>query len=123
MKAGGISVDCSSGFIADSTNKAAAVHYHIHCRGDNQLNTAHKGMDVDFLILVNDGFAQIQTDSTTICFKPGTMKWFSVINVFITTKTHRAADSFAVLSERYGTLKPPVSVMPETADDETHTYK
>ena len=76
------------GMIADTADEALAFHLHIDRRGHEEFNAAEEGVDVDFLILRNGRFAQIQTDASAESIEPGTMKYLAVIDVFVSAIVH-----------------------------------
>ena len=70
----GSTVDFAFGMIADATDEVLAFHLHIDRRGHDNLNAAEESVDVNFLILRNGRFAQVQADASTESIEPGTVE-------------------------------------------------
>ena len=94
------------GFVTDPANKTVAIHYHVDILGDQQFHATEERVDINFLVLVNDGIAEIQAQSATKGIEPRTVESFTFISVLVTTESHIAADALAVFTQRQGALEP-----------------
>ena len=92
--------------IADAADEALAFYIHIDRRRHNEFDAATEGMDVDLLVLGDDGLAQVHSDATAESVETGTVEDLAVIDVFVATVVYRAADAFAVFTDRQRTLQP-----------------
>ena len=107
--------------VSDAADEAAAFYYDIDMGGYEELDAAAEGVDVDFLILGNDGLAQIHSNTAAEGVKTGTVKRFATIDVLVAAVVYRAADTLAVLADRQGALEPLVRVATVAVDDQMHT--
>ena len=105
-------------FVAHSSDKAAAFHNNIYSSGQNEHNTTHESVNVDFLVLIEDSLTQIQTDAATKGIKTSSFECLSMIDVFIASKANGTTDALAVFIEWNGALEPLAVVVAETEDDE-----
>ena len=92
------------GMIAYTTDKALAFYLYVDRRGHEEFDASQKGVDVDFLILSNHSFAQIQSDAATEGIEAGTVEGLAMIDVLVTTIVNRTADTLAVLTDRQRSL-------------------
>lgn len=84
--------------VTDAADEAVAVHDHIDVFGNQQFHPADESVDVDLLVLADDGLAKIQPQTAAKSVKPCPMECFAVIDILITTKSHIAADALAVFT-------------------------
>ena len=56
-------------------------------------------MDVNLLVLGDGRFAQVQADVSAESVEPGTVECLAMIDVFVATIVHQAADAPAVLAD------------------------
>ena len=87
------------GMIADAADEALAFHLNIDRRGNDNLNAAEESVDVNLLVLGDGRFAQVQTDASAESVEPGTVECLAMIDVFVATIVHQAADAPAVLAD------------------------
>jgi hypothetical protein len=99
VKGRGFRVGGVHGMIADATDETLAFYFHIDRCGDKDFNAAAEGVDVDFLILGDDGLAHIHSNTTAESIEPGTVERFAMIDVLVAAIVYRAADSLAVLAD------------------------
>ena len=115
-------VDFAFGMIADAANEALAFHLHIDRCGHDDLNAAEESMDVDFLILRNSRFAQVQADASGEGVEPGTVACLAMLDVFVASVVHRAADAPAVLTDGQRAPQPFVGVAAVAVHHEICSY-
>ena len=61
MKGGSARNVPANGLVAHSANEAATLHLNVDASWYQQLNTAGKGVNIDFLILIDDSLAQVKS--------------------------------------------------------------
>ena len=105
-------------FITNAANETVAVHHHIDIFGYQQFHAAQESVDVNFLVLADDSVAQIQAQTAAKGVKPCSMESLTFIYVLVSAKPHKAADAFAVFTQRQGALQPLRRVLLITVDDE-----
>ena len=84
--------------IIDTADETVAVHDHIDVFGNQQFHPTEEGVDVNLLVLADDGLAKIQPQTAAKSVKPCPMEFFAVIDILITTESHIAADALAVFT-------------------------
>ena len=117
---------CAVGFafrmIADTADETLAFHLNVDRRGYEELYAAEERVDVDFLILCNGRFAQVQADASAESIEPGTMKRLTMIDVFVSSIMHRATDALAVLADWQWPPQPLIGVSTIAVDNEMYSY-
>ena len=83
VEGGGFRVGGMCGMIADAADEAAALYYDIDVGGHEELDAAAEGVDVNLLVLVDDGFAQVHADAATESVKAGTVECLAAIDVLV----------------------------------------
>ena len=84
--------------IANAADEAMALHLHIDRCGHQELDTAAEGVDVNLLVLCDDGLAQVHSDASAKSVEPGSVERLAVIDVFVAAIVNRASDALAVLA-------------------------
>ena len=110
--------DVVGGFVTHTSDKAAAFHNNIYSGGHNKYNASHEGVDVDFLVLIENSLMQIQTDAATKSVKTRSFEGLTMIDVFIASKADGTTDALAIFVEWNGALEPLAVVMAETINNE-----
>ena len=118
----GFRVGGMCGMIADAADEAAALYYDIDVGGYEELDAAAEGVDVYFLVLVDDSLAQVHADAAAESVETGTVESLTMIDVLIATIVYRTADALAVLADGQWALQPLVWVTTVAIDNEAHTY-
>ena len=90
--------------ITYATDEASAFYLHINRRGHNEFDAPTEGVDVDLLVLGDDGFAKIHADATAESIEAGTVEGLAMIDVLVATIVNRTADTLAVLTDRQRSL-------------------
>ena len=90
--------------------------------GHEELNATAEGVDVDFLVLSDNGLAQIHADAAAEGIETGTMEGLAAINILVAAVVHRAADALAVLADGQRAPEPLVRVATIAVDDQIHTH-
>ena len=117
----GLRVGGMCGMITHTTDEAAAFYLHIDRRGHEEFDTTTKGVDVDFLVFSNHGFAQIQSDAAAESIEAGTVEGLTVIDVLVAAVMNRAADALAVFTDGQRTLQPLIRIAAVTVDNKMYT--
>ena len=79
----GFRVGSVHGMVADAADEAAAFYYDIDMGGYEELDAAAEGVDVDFLVLGDDSFAQIHADAAAEGIETGTVERLAAIHVLV----------------------------------------
>ncbi len=82
------------------------LHNDIDIGGDQQLDSAQKGVDIHLLVLGDDGFTQVQAQPAAEGVKPRSMEHLALIAVGVSTKAHSTTDALAILSLGNWSLEP-----------------
>ena len=106
VEGGGFRVGVACGMVADAADEAVAIHFDVDMGGHEELNATAEGVDVDFLVLGDDGLAQVHADAAAEGIKSGTVKRLTAIDILVATVMHATADAFAVLADGQRTLQP-----------------
>jgi len=114
---GGFRVGIACGMIANTADKAAAFYDNVDMGGQEEFDAATEGVDVDFLVLSDDGLAQIHADAATEGIEAGTMERLTAIDVLIAAIVYRATDTLAVLADGQRALQPLVWVAAIAVDN------
>ena len=93
-----ILVGACHSLVANATDEAMTVDHDINIVGDHEFYPAEERVDVNFLVLVNDGIAQVQTQPATKGVKSRPMECFTLIDVLVGAKPRITADAFAVFT-------------------------
>ena len=107
--------------LSHTTDETAALRNDIHRIRYEQFHATHKRMDVYFLILCDNSFAQIHADASTDGIETGTMKRFTSVDVLVAAKIRSATDAFALIGRRYRTTQPLVMVSAIAVEDKMHS--
>ena len=107
--------------IAYATDETMAFYIYIDHSGHEEFDTTTKGVDVDFLVFSNHGFAQIQSDAAAENIEAGTVEGLTVIDVLVAAVMNRAADALAVFTDGQRTLQPLVRIAAVTVDNKMYT--
>ena len=83
VEGGGFRVGVACGMVADAADEAAALHYDVDMSGHEEFDAAAEGVDVYFLVLCDDSFAQIHADAAAESIKTGTVERLAAIDVFV----------------------------------------
>ena len=94
-----------TGLVLHATTETAAVHHHIHVRRNDNLNTAAVGVDVDSLVFGDDGFTEVEPDSTAEKVEAGTVERLAMIDIFVAPVAGTADDALALVAAGHGTLQ------------------
>ena len=119
---GGIRVGGMCGMIANATEETTAFHYYIDVGGHEELDAATESVDVDFLILGDDGLAQVHADATAESIETGTMERLTMIDVLVATVFYSTTDALAILADRQRATKPLIGVAAVAVDDGGRTH-
>ena len=65
VEGGGFRIGVACGMITDTTDEAAALHYDIDVGGHEELDAAAEGVDVNLLVLGDDGLAKVHADKAS----------------------------------------------------------
>ena len=122
MEGGGFRVGVMCGMVADAADEAAALHYDVDMSGHEEFDAAAEGVDVYFLVLCDDSFAQIHADAAAEGIEAGTVEGFAAIDVLVAAIVHGAADAFAVLADGQQALEPLVRVSAVAVDNQMNTH-
>lgn len=106
--------------ITYATDEASAFYLHINRRGHNEFDAPTEGVDVDLLVLGDDGFAKIHADAAAESIEPGTMERLAMIDVFVAAIVDRAADTLAVLADVQRALQPLIGVATVAVDNQVY---
>ena len=117
VEGGGFWVGSMCGMITDATDEAAALHYDVDMGGHEELDASAEGVDVDFLVLGDDSFAQIHADAAAESVESGTVECLAAIDVLVAAVMYRTADALAVLADGQWTLEPLVRVTTVAIDN------
>ena len=119
---GSFRVGGMGGTIANTTNEAAAFYYDVDMGGHEEFNAAAEGVDINLLVLGDDGLAQVHADTAAEGIKTGTVEGLAAIHVLVATVVHRATDALAVLADGQWALEPLVGVATVAVNDQIHTH-
>ena len=108
--------------IANTTNEAAAFYYDVDMGGHEELNAAAEGVDINLLVLGDDGLTQVHADAAAEGIKTGTVEGLAAIDVLVAAVVNRAADALAVLADGQWALEPLVGVATVAVNDQIHTH-
>ena len=122
MDGGGFRVGGMCGMIADAADKAAALHYDVDVGGHEELDAAEEGVDVDFLVLGDNGLAQIHADAAAEGIETGSVERLTTIDVLVAAVVNGTTDAFAVFTNGKRAPEPLVGVAAVAVDDQIHTH-
>ena len=83
MKGRGLCVGGAGGMITDAADETVAFYHDVDMGGYDEFDATAEGVDVDLLILVDDGLAQIHADATAESVEAGSVEGLAVIDVLV----------------------------------------
>ena len=92
--------------VTGAADETVALHYHIYIGGNKQLHATQESVDVNVLVLADNGLAQVQSQPTTEGIQSSTVERHTPKGVTIGTKIGRTVDALAILAKRQWTLQP-----------------
>ena len=122
MEGGSFRVGGMCGMIADATDEAAAFHHDVDVGGHEELDAAAEGVDVNLLVLGDDGLAQVHADAAAEGIETGTVERLAAIDVLVTAIVNRTADALAVLADGQRTPEPLVWVATVAVNNQMNTH-
>ena len=117
VEGGGFRVGVACGMLADAADETPALHFDVDVSGYEELDAAAEGVDVDLLVLGDDGLAQVHADAAAESIESGTVEGLAVIHVLVAAVVNRAADALAVLADGQRALEPLVWIAAVAVND------
>ena len=103
--------------VADATDETAALNKDVDMGGHEEFDAAAEGVNVNLLVLGDDGLAQVHADATAESIETSTVERLTAIDVLVAAVVNRAADALAVLADGQRALQPLIGVAAVTVND------